>query len=554
MVSRNWGRIGRELVLPALLLLLLFVLAGLQFRWTGEVSRAEAQRLEAGLQASLARFRDDFDEELVHVFRAFSLSSQAELVEAASDWREESRYPEIVDSLLLVTRGGGRHLKLSRLEPEGTFSPVEWPRELEPFRERFEQFEDNPRARRFMPPFPFTTSDPLALVVPAPPPAWRQPEAVAATIVKLREDGFHEHLLPDLVARTFGSHQGLDYDVAVVDEKNRVVFSSGGDAAAVIRSPDASSRFFSIGPGFVRRRGPEGWLRGGPARAAQPPVPGLARGPDSDHLPASFRERGRELLEGRWTVYVRHRAGSLEDAVGRVRRRNLAVGFGVLSILGASIVLVTISARRATELSERKMEFVAGVSHELRTPLAVIRSAAQNLGDGSVSGAAQVKRYGGLIEAQGRRLEDLVEQVLELAGIESRKRSFRKAPVSVSEVVDAALSDCEPGASEKGVPVEMPSAPMDLFVIGDADALRRAVSNLVANAIKHGGDGNRVSVAISKREREGEVVIEVTDRGPGIPRFGAVATVRSVLPGKPRPGPPGSGERARAERRSADRA
>ena len=65
------------------------------------------------------------------------------------------------------------------------------------------------------------------------------------------------------------------------------------------------------------------------------------------------------------------------------------------------------------------MEFVAGVSHELRTPVAVIRSAGQNLADGSVSEPSRVAHYGSVIESEGRRLEDLLEQVLELAGIPS---------------------------------------------------------------------------------------------------------------------------------------
>jgi signal transduction histidine kinase len=538
MHPRSWRRIGRELVLPGLLLLLLVVLAALQFRWTGEVSRAEAQRLEAGLHTSLARFCDDFDEELVHVFRTFSVSSGPELVDAAADWREQSRYPEIVDGLFLVGRGGAGGLELSKLEPGGGFSPVEWPRELEPFRERFERFEDAPRGGRFLPPFPFTTGGTLALVVPAPPPSpmgereRSRSDGIVATVVKLREDGFRERLLPELVANTFGTHDAMDYDVVVLDESRNVVFSSGEDAADVLRAPDASSRLFAIGRGlFGRRRGPERRPHGGPPPGrGLAPTPGLGAGagagpgagPGSgpDRSPAGFREMERELVEGRWTVYVRHHAGSLEDAVGRVRRRNLAVGFGILSILGASIVLVTVSARRATDLSERKMEFVAGVSHELRTPLAVIRSAAQNLGDGSVTGADQTKRYGTLIEAQGRRLEDLVEQVLELAGVESRKRPSRREPVRLSDIVGAAVSDCEHAASGNNVAVSVASASGDTFVLGDPDALRRAVSNLVANAIKHGGGdgGVAVAVAITRREREREVAVEISDRGPGIPK------------------------------------
>ena len=77
--------------------------------------------------------------------------------------------------------------------------------------------------------------------------------------------------------------------------------------------------------------------------------------------------------------------------------------------------------RRAarSELAQQQMEFVAAVSHELRTPLAVIRSAAENLADGVVDDDAQVRKYGELVRGEGRRLTEMVEQILEFAGIQS---------------------------------------------------------------------------------------------------------------------------------------
>lgn len=161
------------------------------------------------------------------------------------------------------------------------------------------------------------------------------------------------------------------------------------------------------------------------------------------------------------------------------------------------------------------MEFVAGVSHELRTPLAVIRSAAQNLADGSVAGESQVRRYGGLIEAEGRRLEDLVENVLELAGVASQTRRSVRERVSAAGVVRSAIADNVAESRERGVDVETAVPEAEVFVLGDEGALRRGVANLVGNALKHGGDGNAVKVSIERRS--GEVSITVSDRGPGIP-------------------------------------
>ena len=92
------------------------------------------------------------------------------------------------------------------------------------------------------------------------------------------------------------------------------------------------------------------------------------------------------------------------------------LSFGILGVLVASVGLIVVNARRSERLAAQQMDFVATVSHELRTPLAVIRSAAQNLSAGVVHDAEQAQRYGDLIEDEGRRLTDMVEQVLEYAG------------------------------------------------------------------------------------------------------------------------------------------
>jgi signal transduction histidine kinase len=317
-------------------------------------------------------------------------------------------------------------------------------------------------------------------------------------MVVLSNDAIRTRLLPDIVERVFGSEKSLDFDVVVVDEADRIVFSSRDNASEVLRSADASSSLLSLRAAFGRPRPPRDHGRRGPDGPPPPPPP-----------PDLFRE------EGPWRIFVRHREGSLNAVVERARVWNLALGSGVLFLLGTSIVLLTVSARRATELSERKMEFVAGVSHELRTPIAVIRSAAQNLADGSVAGAPQVRRYGGLIEAEGRRLEDLIEKVLELAGVQSQTRRSRRERVSTTAIAEAAIADNAAEARDRGLVVERAFPSAALFVLGDEDALRRGVANLVGNAIRHGGDEN--SLTVSVEARSGEVAISVSDRGPGIP-------------------------------------
>ena len=135
----------------------------------------------------------------------------------------------------------------------------------------------------------------------------------------------------------------------------------------------------------------------------------------------------------RWRLLVKHPAGSLEAAVDAARRRNVLISSGILGLLAASMVMLVVSTRRAQQLARQQMEFVAAVSHELRTPLAVVRSAADNLADGVVHDEEQVRQYGALVRSEGRRLTEMVEQILDMRGsirasARSRPRRFASMP------------------------------------------------------------------------------------------------------------------------------
>jgi signal transduction histidine kinase len=211
-----------------------------------------------------------------------------------------------------------------------------------------------------------------------------------------------------------------------------------------------------------------------------------------------------------------NRAGGLTEVVTAARRRNLGISFGVLILLGTSVTLLVTAARRAERLAGQQMEFVAGVTHELRTPLAVIRSAGENLADGLVRDRSQVCSYGALVRDEGRRLSEMVEQVLELAGAESGRPPGPRRLLRVGQLVNDALASCDPALRAAGVKVET-DVPAGLpSVLGDEAALGRALRNLFDNAIKYGGDSPWLGIRARAGDGEREVLVTVEDHGLGI--------------------------------------
>lgn len=218
---------------------------------------------------------------------------------------------------------------------------------------------------------------------------------------------------------------------------------------------------------------------------------------------------------GAWQLVLQHPAGSLEAAVTKARRRNLGISFGVLAVLSVSVFMISINAQRSKQLAAQQMDFVATVSHELRTPIAVIRSAAQNLSAGVIHDAARAKKYGELIDTEGRRLTDMVEEVLEFAGISGGKRQFAIAPTDIGRLTTDVMESCESLIRDAGFAVEIAVAPGLPLVNLDESAYRRALTNLVTNALKYGGDGKWLAVTVFLAA-DRKIAVSVADKGRGI--------------------------------------
>jgi signal transduction histidine kinase len=475
----------------------------LQYRWTGAISDAERQRLEASLHDRLLALQRSFNQR-VSVACSDLLPNSDEVETAGREaaysaaylrWKttHEALFRRIA---LAVPESGLLNLSLLDLDT-GRFSPSSWPPAWTPMHETLQQ-----RLRGEPVPPAGLSADPVLLEFPrfGPPPSDRRSPEQEWMIVELDTAHLLRQTLPEYLNRYLADAGHLDYDaeVVVASDPSKVLYQSG----RVGGREDASVSLLSLGvPGRAGRfgRGREGPPKGPPGIRELPMLPG-ATGPP-----------------GVWLLRVRHQAGSLEALVAQTRRRNLAVSGGLLLLILATALMMARLSRRTQRLADLQMNFVAGVSHELRTPLSVIHTAGFNLEGKLANDPDQVRKYGALIQRESGKLGALVEQILRFAGARAGQVLRKREPLAIDDLIQASLpADQETShvAFEKRIAPGLPP------VLADEEALTHAIRNLIDNAVKYGATANPwvgISAAPVSGNGGPAVEISVADRGPGIP-------------------------------------
>lgn len=199
--------------------------------------------------------------------------------------------------------------------------------------------------------------------------------------------------------------------------------------------------------------------------------------------------------------------GALSEATGRLADGATGVSVPVdgddeLAQLGRSFNEMSAELERTRESQRR---FLESVSHELKTPLTSILGYADALQDSAVTPA----QGAAVIGEEARRLERLVQDLLELARVGRADFAVERDPVDLGAVVVAAVERHLPQARDLGVLLSV-DVTDDAAAIGDAGRLLQATSNLVENALRITPAGGRVDAAAA----EGQ--ISVSDTGPGL--------------------------------------
>jgi signal transduction histidine kinase/CheY-like chemotaxis protein len=162
-----------------------------------------------------------------------------------------------------------------------------------------------------------------------------------------------------------------------------------------------------------------------------------------------------------------------------------------------------------------KSDFLSSMSHELRTPLSAILGFAQLIESGSPPPTTTQKRSIDQILKAGWYLLDLINEILDLALIESGKLSLSLEPILLSEVMHQCQAMIEPQAQKRGISVAFPHIEVQYFVQADRTRVKQVLINLLSNAIKYNKGGGTVVVeCIAKTP--GRIRICVKDSGDGL--------------------------------------
>ncbi len=170
---------------------------------------------------------------------------------------------------------------------------------------------------------------------------------------------------------------------------------------------------------------------------------------------------------------------------------------------------------KLTQLSVQKDAFLSQISHELRTPMTSIRSFSEILRDADGLGPEQQEKYAGIIHGEAIRLTRLLDDLLDLSVLENGQVSLNLREGKLSDVIDHAVAAA--GGDDAGLRIRRQHMAELVGLRSDMDRLAQVFINLIANARKY-CDAPRPELTISVVKRDGQLVVDFTDNGSGIPR------------------------------------
>jgi signal transduction histidine kinase len=228
----------------------------------------------------------------------------------------------------------------------------------------------------------------------------------------------------------------------------------------------------------------------------------------------------REIHEAlpRWEVaaYLADPAYITSKAEATTSVLWVLTAFLLFAIGGGGIIIIKILLSELV-LAQKKTNLVTNVSHELKTPLTSIRLFAEMLMADVAPGPAKRKEYCALLVSETERLSRLINNVLDFSKMSQDRKNYDKKPLNLADLCHQVVS-CEKIRLQKaGLTVSFSSALKKVPFTGDRESLTQVLINLIANAEKYAASGREIGISLEKKKRD--IILDVMDRGPGIPSW-----------------------------------
>lgn len=194
--------------------------------------------------------------------------------------------------------------------------------------------------------------------------------------------------------------------------------------------------------------------------------------------------------------------------------------FGIIATVVAAVALALVSLwhnmRAQVKLAQKKDDFISAVSHELRTPLTSIRMYSEMLEKNWVKSQDKVAEYYRSMRQESERLSRLVENVLDFARLQKGRKRYTFQLGNLNDCIAGVVAMMKPYAEQHGfiIRTQLEQTGETPF---DKDAVTQIIVNLVDNAVKYARTATDKTITVRTRGEEGFTIIEVEDRGPGVP-------------------------------------
>ena len=230
-----------------------------------------------------------------------------------------------------------------------------------------------------------------------------------------------------------------------------------------------------------------------------------------------YQEHLEELVQER-TVRLEHEITERKRVEDGIRRLNEELEHRV----NERTVELEKALEELKRLDEMKDSFLSSVSHELRTPLTSIRSFSEILLQYDHESPATQKEFLQIINTESERLTRLIDDLLDLARIESREMVYKDTLLSIQDVIDDVVRAQHPLIEQKSLRLALDVSPNLPLVLADRDRIQQVVTNLLANAVKFSFEGGEIRIRAEAfaGDRAGEtpgwIKVSVSDQGIGI--------------------------------------